>query len=140
MVALLICAQNLKFVVDAVYVITYDIWILALALLLWPLIMLGTPSEFWPAAAAALLTSVVAVFLILSDAITVLSNHGEPAQVDEVSFRSVFMTFGAMFFAYGGTMAFPSYQNDMKDRNKFGKAVFIGFVGKFFVLIVNISS
>lgn len=39
-------------------------------------------------------------------------------------------------FAYGGTAAFPTFQNDMKHKHKFPISVIIGFMGEY-ALTVN---
>ena len=41
------------------------------------------------------------------------------------------MAFGTICFAYGGHPGFPTFQADMKQPEKFGKAIFLAYMSKF---------
>ena len=49
---------------------------------------------------------------------------------DSPTFLSFSLAFGTMLFAFGGTAAFPTIQNDMKKPQGFPKAVLIAYIGK----------
>lgn len=94
--------------------ICFCTWLIILAAILTPLTWFGTPSEFWPAAAGALLTTTIAVILILIDC---LINYEHQPKEDRaylgeegIDFKSVFLAFGTVMFAYGGTASFPTFQ------------------------------
>lgn len=109
-------------------------WIIILSCILCPLTFFGTPSEFWPAAAGALATTTLAVVLILTDTLTTLQQNAQNDSFpghNDVSFKSLFLAFGTVMFAYGGTASFPTFQNDMKDKRKFPQSVVVGFIGQF---------
>jgi vesicular inhibitory amino acid transporter len=109
-------------------------WIIILSCILCPLTFFGTPSEFWPAAAGALATTSLAVVLILTDTVEILQQNVEQnitVPTSEVSLKSLFLAFGTVMFAYGGTASFPTFQNDMKDKSKFSQSVIVGFVGAY---------
>ena len=44
--------------------------------------------------------------------------------------KSFSIGFGVITAAFGGASAFPTFQNDMKDRTQFWKSVIIGFFGR----------
>lgn len=46
------------------------------------------------------------------------------------SFNDFFLSFGIILFSFGGASTFPTIQNDMIDRGKFKRSVYIGFAGK----------
>ncbi|GIY12405.1 amino acid transporter AVT1E [Caerostris extrusa] len=87
---------------------------------------LGTPDDFWPAAVLALGTTITAcillIILIAKDAgVAVHANY--PA----TSTTKFFLAFGTIYFSFGGAASFPTFQNDMKNRNDFPKAATMGF-------------
>lgn len=45
-------------------------------------------------------------------------------------FQDFFMAFGTIMFAFGGASTFPTIQNDMADKTKFGKSLHYSFLGK----------
>lgn len=45
-------------------------------------------------------------------------------------FQDFFLAFGTIMFAFGGASTFPTIQNDMIDKSKFGKSVHYSFIGK----------
>ncbi|KAG8184418.1 hypothetical protein JTE90_004588 [Oedothorax gibbosus] len=107
--------------------ISFCYWILILAAFLWPLMWLGTPEDFWPAAVVALGTTVTACILLTIE-IAKEAPKAIDVQYPPPTVLSFFLAFGTMLFAFGGAASFPTFQNDMKDRNKFTKAAVFGFV------------
>ncbi|GFY40902.1 amino acid transporter AVT1E [Trichonephila inaurata madagascariensis] len=41
--------------------------------------------------------------------------------------KKFFLAFGTIYFSFGGAASFPTFQNDMKNRNDFPKAATVGF-------------
>ncbi|UYV60431.1 hypothetical protein LAZ67_1001146 [Cordylochernes scorpioides] len=122
-VFLLLSAQIIQGVLG---VLTVCQWILILAAILCPLMWLGTPKDFWPVAIVAMSTTLVAVTTII--VMIVKDGATRPAATFDIpTFSSFFLAFGAINFAFGGTSAFPTYQNDMKNRSKFIFSVIIAF-------------
>ncbi|XP_053211728.1 LOW QUALITY PROTEIN: proton-coupled amino acid transporter 1-like [Panonychus citri] len=69
----------------------------------------------------------IAVTLILVDVTSdyvKLENHPptSPPTIEAIS-----LAFGTFIFSFGGTAAFPTFQNDMRDKSKFTRSVVIGF-------------
>lgn len=44
-------------------------------------------------------------------------------------FMDFFLAYGTIMFAFGGASTFPTIQNDMADKTKFGKSLQYGFCG-----------
>ncbi|UYV60437.1 hypothetical protein LAZ67_1001152 [Cordylochernes scorpioides] len=113
-VFLLLSAQIIQGVLG---VLTVCQWILILAAILCPLM---------PVAIVAMSTTLVAVTTII--VMIVKDGATRPAATFDIpTFSSFFLAFGAINFAFGGTSAFPTYQNDMKNRSKFIFSVIIAF-------------
>ncbi|KAF7488861.1 Sodium-coupled neutral amino acid transporter 2 [Sarcoptes scabiei] len=57
------------------------------------------------------------------------------AKIEEQSSLSIIgiihlaRSFGTILYTFGGASAFPNFQNDMKNKKDFSKAVFFGFIG-----------
>ncbi|GBN38749.1 Amino acid transporter AVT1E [Araneus ventricosus] len=106
--------------------VSFCYWVLILAVFLCPLMWLGTPDDFWPAAVIALGTTITAcillIVLIARDAAS--SAHTNYPSPDPTKF---FLAFGTIYFSFGGAASFPTFQNDMRNRNDFAKAATMGF-------------
>ena len=53
-----------------------------------------------------------------------------PAFYPNLNFNDFFMAFGTICFAYGGHPGFPTFQADMKEPEKFGKAIFLAYMSE----------
>lgn len=106
--------------------ISFCYWVLILAVILCPIMWLGTPEDFWPAAILALVTTFVACILLF---VALLKADNEPAKVEYAppTVLSFFLAFGTILFAFGGASSFPTFQNDMRDKTQFPAAASIGF-------------
>lgn len=104
--------------------LSFCYWILILAAILCPLVWLGTPNEFWPAAIIALGTTFLASVLLLASYVKLGSTSPKYTNPTPDSF---FLAFGTILFAFGGAATFPTFQNAMKDRSEFPKAASIAF-------------
>ncbi|PVD28157.1 hypothetical protein C0Q70_10742 [Pomacea canaliculata] len=128
-VFLLLASQNVTAIVKHLFKLEWSFcyWLLIVAAVLLPLSWLGTPKDFWPIAVGAMAaTSIACVILVTNMALdakkvpTVI--HGE---VDLVSFAAAF---GTICFAFGGHPTFPTFQADMREPAKFGKACLIAYL------------
>ncbi len=105
-------------------------WMPMVAAALTPLVWLGSPADFWPAAYSAMFATLLGSLLLLINIIRESSEHISSATHSAPTFKSFFLSFGKMLFAYSGASAFPNFQNDMKEKHKFPKAVTLGFSSK----------
>ena len=110
--------------------ITFCDWILIIALLLLPLSWLGSPADFWPLAVGAIGTTLLGLLLLMVEIIKDAPTYMHAATHKAPTFKGFFLGFGIMVFAFGGAAAFPTFQNDMKDKTKFPIAVVTGFICK----------
>ncbi|BFZ10134.1 hypothetical protein BsWGS_13173 [Bradybaena similaris] len=132
-VFLLLASENLQNMVkNAGKDISFCYWLIIVAGALCPVSWLGTPKDFWPIAVGAVVSTSIACCLILANIV----RDGQklnPATYPQLEFDSFFMAFGTICFAFGGHPAFPTFQTDMKEPEKFGRAIFIAY---FIVLLM----
>ncbi|XP_063603527.1 uncharacterized protein LOC134779357 [Penaeus indicus] len=91
-----------------------------------PLTWLGTPKDFWQASIMAVVSTVVAVVVIIVQVFIEKPSLPEPWYPNP-TIGSFSLGFGAILFAFGGSAVFPTVQNDMKDRSQFWKSALVGF-------------
>ncbi|GFR76319.1 amino acid transporter ANTL1-like isoform X2 [Elysia marginata] len=77
------------------------------------------------AVGATIATSIACVIIIAN--IAVDSVDAVPAFYPNVDAKDFFMAFGTICFAFGGHPGFPTFQADMKQPEKFGKAIFLAY-------------
>ncbi|XP_066955144.1 uncharacterized protein [Macrobrachium rosenbergii] len=106
--------------------LTVCCWLVVVGCVMVPLSWFGSPKEFWQASVLALVATVAAIVVVIIK-IIVDSPGGEPSYTTP-SVSSFFLGFGTIMFSYGGSVTFPTIQNDMSDRKKFPIAVVIAFV------------
>ncbi|GIY87877.1 hypothetical protein CDAR_499711 [Caerostris darwini] len=126
-IVFLLLSSQLIGALAASWGISFCYWILIFAAVLWPLMFLGTPEDFWPAAVIALATTVTAcviLIVLIAEEIADAETVSHPAP----SVKSFFLSYGTILFAFGGAASFPTFQNDMKDRTQFPKAATFGFL------------
>ncbi|XP_033607702.1 amino acid transporter AVT1A isoform X2 [Cryptotermes secundus] len=102
-------------------------WFLIIAALLCPAMWLGTPKDFRAVGIGAILTTAFACIFIFAQIVIDGSNSTKPVKHDSHNFKSFFLAFGTIQFAFGGASTFPTIQNDMVQKNKFSISVVIGF-------------
>ncbi|CAG2102700.1 unnamed protein product [Medioppia subpectinata] len=104
-------------------------WVPVVGITLTPFMWLGSPADFWPAAYTAMLSTILGSILLLIS----LVNEAKKKVTETVylmpTFENFFKAYGNILFAFGGASAFPNFQNDMKEKEKFPKAVIFGFGG-----------
>lgn len=100
----------------------------AVALFMTPITFLKSPKDFWWAIIAAMITTTLAVTLILYGAAADFPTCGPIVNLPPLNFKTMFMPFGTVMFAYGGHGAFPTIQHDMKKPYQFKRAVVLAFI------------
>ncbi|XP_063402416.1 uncharacterized protein LOC134686672 [Mytilus trossulus] len=101
-------------------------WLIILAGVLAPLICLGTPKDFWPIGVGATFTTGVACILIIVQSLNDRDQNMPVSHstTDPLKFST---SFGTMVFAVSGHSVLPTIINDMKKKEDFKKAAFLGY-------------
>uniref|UniRef100_A0A1I7SWI0 Aa_trans domain-containing protein n=1 Tax=Bursaphelenchus xylophilus TaxID=6326 RepID=A0A1I7SWI0_BURXY len=103
--------------------------LVALAVVLFPVTLLKSPQDFWIAVVLAMVTTVIAVILIVAG---ILKDHGVcgvNAHFPLFNSEEFIMSLGIFMFAFGGHAVFPTIINDMRRPKEFTKSAFLGFLG-----------
>ena len=79
------------------------------------------------------------LILLKSFLFVVGSKYLPTAQYTAPDFRSLSLAFGTILFAFGGACTFPTFQNDMREKRKFSKAVYLGF-GALMIIYIPIAA
>ncbi|CAB3408091.1 unnamed protein product [Caenorhabditis bovis] len=129
-VLILICAQNFTNLLNTFTEIRLDfcIFIVVLGLILWPLIMLRSPMDFWQLACLSAASSIVAACLIVAGTAHDLPVCIKERKLPDFEFKSFSLAYGTIMFAYGGHAAFPTIQHDMANPHQFNKSVVAGYI------------
>lgn len=137
-VVLLLCSEIIYNVAKDAIGICFCNWILIIAAVLCPLMWFGTPGEFWPAAAGAIGTTSIAVVLVIWEITNDLVENleSDDIQYSTPTIKTYFLAFGTVMFAYGGTAGFPTFQNDMKHKNKFKYSLILGFISTLIPILI----
>uniref|UniRef100_H2Z6U1 Amino acid transporter transmembrane domain-containing protein n=1 Tax=Ciona savignyi TaxID=51511 RepID=H2Z6U1_CIOSA len=100
-----------------------------ISLFLAPFCWLKSPKDFWPIALGATVTTAIACVLIFIQAIMDIKvAHNRTVEYREThpdGFESFFLAFGMILFCFGGMAAFPTIQADMREPERFPKAVIV---------------
>lgn len=117
-----------KLLADISQVLTMCTWLpIVTGALLVPM-MYGSPKDFWPIAYSAMISSLLgSILLLVAISIRIAEVGLKDAHYEESLRGLASSAFGTIIFSYGGASAFPNFQNDMKDKSQFPKAVIIGF-------------
>ncbi|KAK7474589.1 hypothetical protein BaRGS_00034173 [Batillaria attramentaria] len=128
-VFLLLASQNLQLVVDHLFHknLSFCFWLLIVAGILLPCTWPGTPKDFWPVAIGAMTaTSLACVILVVVMGID--SKTAPPVVHRDVDLLSFAMAFGTIAYASCGHPAFPTFQTDMREPAKFGRAACLAYL------------
>lgn len=98
-----------------------------MALIVMVPLWLGSPGDFWPIAYTAMISACIGAILVVISITNDLSSSGISTDFHVESFESFSSSFGIVIFAFGGAVAFPNFQNDMRDKAQFSKAVVLAF-------------
>ncbi|VDK44068.1 unnamed protein product [Anisakis simplex] len=92
-----------------------------------PFTMLKSPKDFWWAVIGAMITTSIAVTMIIFGASMDFSTCSPHNSYPNPKMDRFFMSFGTVMFAYGGHGAFPTIQHDMKKPYHFNRSVLLAF-------------
>ena len=110
---------------------------IVLGVLMIPLMWLPTPAEIKAVAWGAMGSTAISCILLL---VMFGQRFADPTPIEtkplNVTANSFFFSFGSILFVYGGACTFPTYQNFMKEKQKFHYAVIAGFT---MILLIYIS-
>nr|XP_022910331.1 amino acid transporter AVT1J-like [Onthophagus taurus] len=107
--------------------VSYCYWFLLIAALLLIPMWLESPKDFRAAGVIAISTTTIACILFFSQTIKDGLSKTEPIVHYKHDFSDFFLAFGTLLFAFGGASTFPTIQNDMQDKKKFGYSIVIAF-------------
>ena len=77
-------------------------WVPIVGTTLTPLMWLGSPADFWPAAYTAMVSTVVGSVLLLINIGIESKDHIKSATYSMPTFKNFFLSFGNILFAFGG--------------------------------------
>ncbi|GMS81574.1 hypothetical protein PENTCL1PPCAC_3749, partial [Pristionchus entomophagus] len=101
---------------------------LIVTVILLPLLMLGSPKDFWQAGLIAVISTSTAIVLIFIGAAHDQGECMKYVEYPPVAFDKFFLAYGTIMFAYGGHDCFPTFQHDMKKPQDFSKSVIVGYI------------
>ncbi|KAL3103111.1 hypothetical protein niasHS_002297 [Heterodera schachtii] len=129
-VFLLLAAKNIENFLRAYAGVHFSFCqlLLLVAALMLPFTMLKSPKDFWWAVIGAMVTTTVAVSIILFATASDFSVCASAARYPPVTASKFFMSFGTVMFAYGGHGAFPTIQHDMRKPYRFRRSVFCAYL------------
>ncbi|KAH9525600.1 hypothetical protein Btru_001799 [Bulinus truncatus] len=127
-VFLLLASENIQSLVKNVGKdISFCYWLFIVAGILIPISWLGTPKDFWPIAIGATVATSIACCVVIAN--VVIDSHSQAeAYHPDIEFKTFAFALGTICFAYGGHPAFPTFQADMRNPEKFGLAIFISYM------------
>uniref|UniRef100_A0A023F831 Putative amino acid transporter n=1 Tax=Triatoma infestans TaxID=30076 RepID=A0A023F831_TRIIF len=127
-VYLLLASQNVQDLLKPLLPkVTFCTWFIIFAILITGPMWLGSPKDFWLVGFGAVLTTVLSCIFIFIQMIYDGINSTEIVHHYPKNFKDFFLSFGIILFSFGGASTFPTIQNDMVDRGKFKKSVYMGF-------------
>ncbi|KAF1771627.1 hypothetical protein GCK72_003454 [Caenorhabditis remanei] len=129
-VLLLISAENFTNLLNTFFNLHLDfcIFIVAIALILWPFSMLQSPMDFWQLAVISAASSTVAAGLIVFGASWDMSACVPYRQMPSLETKQFTLAYGTIVFAFGGHGAFPTIQHDMANPGQFNKSVISSYI------------
>ena len=123
-VYLLLCAELVDGLTNSLIThLTFCDWIIIMALFLLPFSFFGSPADFWLFALGAIATTFIGLILLIFQIGREASDKQHSTTYSPPTFSKFFLGLGVMVATYGGLAAFPTFQNDMKNKTKFPLAV-----------------
>ncbi|MFH4980548.1 hypothetical protein AB6A40_007257 [Gnathostoma spinigerum] len=110
------------------YNIGFCFMILIIACVLYPVTLLKSPQDFWWAIVVAMLTTLIAVILIIYGTAMDYSYCAPVVSYPPFSFESLILSLGTFMFGFGGHVVFPSIQHDMRNPQHFTKSSIVAFL------------
>ena len=77
--------------------------------------------------------TIVACGLIMGQLLWQTNGNFTDVSHPQPSWEGLCLSFGTIFFSYGGAAAFPTIQHDMKNKAQFSSAVTISFISMFYI-------
>jgi vesicular inhibitory amino acid transporter len=102
--------------------------VMIVAAFMLPFTMLKSPKDFWWAVIGAMITTTIAVSLIVYGSYLDFNTCVRHVHYPAVIPSKFFMCFGTVMFAYGGHGAFPTIQHDMRKPYHFRRSVWSAFL------------
>lgn len=134
-VYLLLAAQIIEAVLLSLApTITICMWYLIVVGAMTPLLFLGTPKDFHLMGIVAFGTAVLACILYFTQMMSEVSPFTFRYGIH--GFMDFFLAYGTMMFSFGGASTFPTIQNDMADKTKFGKALQYSFLAVLILYLI----
>lgn len=131
LVFLLLCADLISLLLSSHINISFCNLIIILGCILCPLTWLGSPQDFSPIAFGAMFSTMISVVIVIAILIKESSSiEHDTASHHTPTIRSFLLGTSTIMFAFGGTVTLPTFQNDMKIKSEFPKAVYLGFSSK----------
>ncbi|GMT01176.1 hypothetical protein PENTCL1PPCAC_23350, partial [Pristionchus entomophagus] len=129
-VFLLLASNNISSLLFDLFSIKLNFCFVALivTVILLPLLMLGSPKDFWQAGLIAVISTSTAIVLIFVGAAHDQGECMKYVEYPPVVFEKFFLAYGTIMFAYGGHACFPTFQHDMKKPQDFSKSVIVGYI------------
>uniref|UniRef100_A0A7E4VEY9 Aa_trans domain-containing protein n=1 Tax=Panagrellus redivivus TaxID=6233 RepID=A0A7E4VEY9_PANRE len=106
----------------------FCIIVIVLAIALLPLTFLKSPQDFWGAVIIAMVTTTIAVVLLLIGISLDSGTCVAQSHFPQLTSRNYFSALGTFLFAFGGHSAFPTIQHDMKRPAEFWKSSIVAFI------------
>lgn len=108
--------------------ISFCYYILIAAAILLPFTFLGSPADFWQVSFGAAGSTTVAVIIMIIGMSLKMKDEEEKGTRKDItypptSFVNFVLGYGTIMFAYSGQSAFPTIQHDMRQPDKFPKAI-----------------
>ncbi|CAA22315.1 Amino acid transporter transmembrane domain-containing protein [Caenorhabditis elegans] len=129
-VLLLISAENFTNLLNTFFHLHLDfcVFIVAIALVLWPFSLLQSPMDFWQLAVISAVSSTIAAGLIVFGASWDMTSCVPYRQMPSLEAKQFTLAYGTIVFAFGGHGAFPTIQHDMAMPHQFNKSVISSYI------------
>lgn len=134
-VLLLISAENFTNLLNTFFHLHLDfcVFIVAIALVLWPFSLLQSPMDFWQLAVISAVSSTIAAGLIVFGASWDMTSCVPYRQMPSLEAKQFTLAYGTIVFAFGGHGAFPTIQHDMAMPHQFNKSVISSYIRKILI-------
>ncbi|KAM3717566.1 Amino acid transporter AVT1J [Dirofilaria immitis] len=129
-VYLILSAKNISDFIDAFFKIeiSFCYVILVVGICLLPVTFLKSPQDFWWAIILAMITTTLALIMVMIGAVMDYSTCSpEIAFNENVVPTNYFLALGTFLFSYGGHAAFPTILHDMRKPYHFTRSSILAF-------------
>ncbi|VDM22052.1 unnamed protein product [Wuchereria bancrofti] len=130
-VYLILSAKNISDFIDAFFKIelSFCYVILAVGICLLPVTFLKSPQDFWWAIILAMITTAVALIMVMIGAVMDYSTCAPEREINTNFLpTNYFLALGTILFSYGGHAAFPTILHDMRKPYHFTRSSVMAFL------------